>query len=344
MNNVKVSVVIPVYNVEKYITECIESLLNQTLEQCEFIFVNDGSKDNSVQIIENYRKKDNRVKLINQENHGVSIARNNGLEIALGEYVGFVDADDYIEKDMYQTLYNCARQNNYDLILSNFESEIEGHKLITKYSFPIGIILDESYIKREILPYFLKADDLNTACNKLYRHKILKENLIRFPENVPLGEDGMFNMSFIGCIDTMIYINYTGYHYREVKGSATRNVAEKDYFQRALEVYRLELPENLMGTINKVKVQKFKALKLIKNVMSYVHVYSHPAEELSFKMRYRYIKEMISNKYVKEALPIYCNENYNTIGNYEKFIINMIKRESTLGLYFATAYSRVRNK
>ncbi|WP_243556899.1 glycosyltransferase [Priestia megaterium] len=84
MMNVKVSVVIPVYNAEKYITECIESLLNQTLKQCEFIFVNDGSKDNSLQIIENYRKKDNRVKLINQENQGVSIARNNGLEIALG--------------------------------------------------------------------------------------------------------------------------------------------------------------------------------------------------------------------------------------------------------------------
>ncbi|WP_255323426.1 glycosyltransferase [Priestia megaterium] len=344
MMNVKVSVVIPVYNAEKYITECIESLLNQTLKQCEFIFVNDGSKDNSFQIIENCRKKDNRVKLINQENQGVSIARNNGLEIALGEYVGFVDADDYIEKDMYETLYNCTKQYNYDLILSNFESEIEGHKVITKYSFPIGSILDESYIKGEILPYFLKADDLNTACNKLYRNKILKENLIRFPENVSLGEDGMFNISFIGSIDTMIYIDYTGYHYREVKGSATRNVAEKDYFQRALEVYRLELPTSLIGNINKVKIQKFKSLKLIRSVMSYIHVYFDPGKELSFKMRYRYIKEMIGNKCVKEALAIYCNENYNTMGNYEKFIINMIKRESTLGLYFATTYSRVRNK
>src|SRR3954470_7921673 len=104
--SIKVSVVIPVYNAEKYITECIESLLNQTLKQCEFIFVNDGSSDNSSQIINEFKKKDNRIILINQENQGVSIARNNGLKAASGEYVGFVDADDYIDCEMYETIYS----------------------------------------------------------------------------------------------------------------------------------------------------------------------------------------------------------------------------------------------
>ncbi|MES9697320.1 glycosyltransferase [Bacillus sp. JJ927] len=103
------SVIIPVYNAEKYITQCIESLLNQTLRECEFIFINDGSTDNSEKIIEDYKKINDRITLINQENQGVSIARNRGLDVSTGEYVGFVDADDYIEKDMYEMLYNAAK-------------------------------------------------------------------------------------------------------------------------------------------------------------------------------------------------------------------------------------------
>src|SRR6476646_4070363 len=95
----KVSVIIPVYNAGKYITRCIESLLNQTLQECEFIFINDGSIDDSREIIEGYKQVDDRIILINQVNQGVSIARNKGLYLAAGEYVGFVDADDCIEKD-----------------------------------------------------------------------------------------------------------------------------------------------------------------------------------------------------------------------------------------------------
>ena len=138
---IKVSVIIPVYNAEKYITECIESLLNQTLQQCEFIFVNDGSKDHSGAIIDEFKKKDSRIILINQENQGVSMARNNGLKAASGEYVGFVDADDYIENDMYETMYNHAKQDECDAVISNLESEMEGRKFISNYPFPQNTIL-----------------------------------------------------------------------------------------------------------------------------------------------------------------------------------------------------------
>jgi glycosyltransferase involved in cell wall biosynthesis len=240
--SLKVSVIIPVYNAEKYINQCIESLINQTLQECEFIFINDGSKDESQQIIENYQKLDVRIKLINQENQGVSIARNVGLRIAKGEYIGFVDADDFIEKKMYEILYTTAKQNDSDVIISNFESEIEGHKINTKYPFPIEVTLNNDYINEEILPYFLKEDNLNTGCNKIYKNKVIRENNLKFPEKVPLGEDGLFNMCFFSFADTMKYIDYTGYFYREVEGSATRNITGMDYFNRAIEVYNMKVP------------------------------------------------------------------------------------------------------
>ncbi|MFP3123365.1 glycosyltransferase [Ectobacillus funiculus] len=340
----KVSVIIPVYNAERYITQCIESLLSQTLLECEFIFVNDGSKDNSRQIIENYTKLDDRVKLINQKNQGVSIARNVGLLSAIGEYVGFVDADDYIERDMYEILYNSAKQSDCDIVVSNFESEIEGHTVITKYPFPVDTVLKRDYIEEEILPYFLKTDDLNTACNKIYRNKVIKENNVKFPDKVALGEDGMFNMRFFSNATIMKYIDYTGYHYREVVGSATRNISEKDYFSRALEVYNLELPEIYSGRTDKEKVRQLKSIKLLNSVISYIHIYFMPSKDVSFNKRYKYVKNMIGNKHIRESLPIYYSELYSALGRYEKCVIDLIKRKSTLGLYCVTVYSRFRNR
>ncbi|MFC0560071.1 glycosyltransferase [Halalkalibacter alkalisediminis] len=342
--NAKVSVIIPVFNAEKYLTQCIESLLAQTLQDCEFIFVNDGSKDHSQQIIEEVEKRDPRVKLINQVNQGVSIARNNGLRVATGEYIGFVDADDYIEADMYEQLYSVAKQNNCDVVISNFESEIDGHKVITRYSFPIIQTLDRKYIELELLPYFLKNDNLNTACNKIYKTKIAKENKVLFPKRVTLGEDGLFNIRFFSFATKAVYVDYTGYHYREVEGSATRNIEEKDYFERALEVYKSDLLFDILGDMSKEKIIQLKSIKLIQSVMAYIHIYFKPSKVVNFKTRYRYIKNMISNKSVRESVPFYYSENYNMSGRYEKFILNMIKRRSILGLYCAVTYSRLRNK
>ncbi|WP_242219276.1 glycosyltransferase [Bacillus cereus group sp. BfR-BA-01380] len=342
--SIKVSVIIPVYNAGKYITQCVESLLNQTLEQCEFIFINDGSTDNSREVIERYKELDSRIILINQENQGVSIARNKGLCLATGEYVGFVDADDYIEREMYEILYNSAKQDDCDVVISNINGEMEGHKVAIKYPFPVDTVLKKEYIDQELLPYFLKTDHLNTAVNKIYKKNIINENDVKFPEKVALGEDGMFNIEFFNHATSMKYINYTGYHYREVTGSATRNIVEKDYFKRAMEVYIMELPQIYTDKVDKVKAHQLKSIKFINSVMSYIYIYFTPSKDVSFSTRYRYVKNMIRNKYVREALPVYCSENYSKLGRYEKVVINMIRKKSAMGLYCAVAYSRFRSK
>lgn len=340
---IKVSVIIPVYNAEKYISSCIESLLGQTLPECEFIFINDGSIDHSKQIIERYMEFDERIKLVNQKNQGVSAARNQGLSIASGEYIGFVDADDYIEEDMYEKLYDSAKKSNCDIVMTNFESEMDGQKFITKYPFPVDCVLGRSYIEQNLLPYFLKADNLNAVWNKLYKCKIIIDFRIGFPEKLVLGEDAMFIMHFFSHAKTMKYIDYTGYHYREVEGSATRDIACKDYFHSALEVYKAQLPQSYLDKLEKEKIRVLKSTKLINSVMSYIHVYFVPSKGLSFRKRYRYVKDMIGNKYVHESLPLYCLENYSNLRLYERLIIRMIKRKFTLGLYCAATYSRLRN-
>ena len=334
--NIKVSVIIPVFNAEKYILECIESLINQTLSDCEFIFVNDGSEDSSRQIIKHYQNSDSRIKLINQENQGVSVARNNGLKIATGEYIGFVDADDFIEKDMYETLYDSAKKHECDVIISNIEGEMNGHMLITAYPFPINTPLNKNYIQTEILRYFLKYDNLNSVCNKIYKYQTIANYNIGFTPNVALGEDGMFNILFLSHASTLIYIDYTGYHYREAKKSATRDISNKDYFSRAIEVYNSKLPHIYSGVMEYSEIKKLQSTKLLNNVLAYAHLYFEPSKSISFRKRFNYVRNMIHNRDVRIALKFSLENINENPGIYERFLILMIKRKSTMGLYWLT--------
>ncbi len=339
---IKVSVIIPVYNAEKYLAECIESLLKQTLKQCEFIFVNDGSIDHSKAIIEGYKKNDSRIILIDQENLGVSAARNSGLKIASGDYVGFVDADDYVKGDLFETMYQYVIQNHCDEVITNLESEMEGRTYNLDYPFPKNKILNKDFINNELLPYLLKKDNLNSVVNKLYKNKVIKDNNLRFPVGIALGEDGLFNIRFLSHAKKVIYASYSGYHYREVAGSATRSRSKNDYFQSALEVYQREIPE-INEVIDDRQIIKFKSIKLIHTILGLIHIYLTPTNVVSFQERYRYVKKMINHTDVRTALPFYLQE-YENLGRYEDFILKMINKRFMLGIFLATAYSRYRNK
>ena len=121
-----ISIIVPIYNVGKYLPKCIESILNQTFKNFELILVNDGSTDNSGVVCDDYEKKDTRIKIIHKSNGGVSSARNAGLYVAKGEYIGFVDPDDYIDKNMYEKLYRLCIDNNSDIAICRFNREING--------------------------------------------------------------------------------------------------------------------------------------------------------------------------------------------------------------------------
>ena len=193
MDREKISVVIPIYNAEEYLEKCLNSVLSQTYENLEIILVNDGSTDKSPEIIEKYRNQDNRIIVINKENGGVSSARNRGIEKASGKYIIFIDADDYIENNMFEVLADDLFKNNVDMSMCGYRNvDINGNILYE--SKP----LESKYFDVKTLRHYLFSDDYyrDLICNKLFRLEVIKENNIRFHEDIHINENVLFILDF----------------------------------------------------------------------------------------------------------------------------------------------------
>ena len=216
----KVSIVVPVYNSQEYLKECIESLVKQTLEEIEIIFINDGSTDDSLMILEEYKRKyPEKVVVMTKENGGQATARNMGIEIATGEYIGFVDSDDSVDISMFEKLYGTAKQSGSDFVECRY-----------KY-----LQVKEDGSKKEILAYGnvrdygkkseMFIDPLVSPWNKIYKAEVLKKNRISFPEGV-IYEDTAFFIKSIPYITKTSYVpEELVFHY--LRPNSTMN-ASKD--------------------------------------------------------------------------------------------------------------------
>ena len=209
-----VSVIIPVYNVEKYIRECIESVIAQTLKEIEIICINDGSTDKSADILQEYALKDSRIRIINQEHSGVASARNTGLRNISGKYVSFIDGDDAVHKEFLQKLYQALQYNkSADFSWCNF---VEGtqQKYLIKSSSDIPINYNNPfvhYIRR-------KKPKMNALWNKLYSKHLLKG--LSFPKDLCFGEDLVFLFQVLHKAKTAVYVPDSLYFYRNRPNSA----------------------------------------------------------------------------------------------------------------------------
>ena len=202
----KVSVIVPIYNVEKYLEKCINSLLSQTLEDIQIILVNDGSKDNSGNIAREYEKNNkNRIIYVEKENGGLSDARNYGLKYATGDFIAFLDSDDYIEKNAYEEMYNKAIEENADYVECDFIWE-----------FPNKIRVDKQY------PYKNKKEMLSfvrvVAWNKLIKRQLITDNNLEFPKGLRY-EDVEFTYKLIPFINKFTYVDKPFIHYVQREGS-----------------------------------------------------------------------------------------------------------------------------
>ena len=202
----KVSVIVPIYNVEKYLEKCINSLLSQTLEDIQIILVNDGSKDNSGNIAKEYEKNNkDRVIYVEKENGGLSDARNYGLKYATGDFIAFLDSDDYIEKNAYEEMYNKAIEENADYVECDFIWE-----------FPNKIRVDKQY------PYKNKKEMLSfvrvVAWNKLIKRQLIIDNNLEFPKGLRY-EDVEFTYKLIPFINKFAYVDKPFIHYVQREGS-----------------------------------------------------------------------------------------------------------------------------
>ena len=335
-----ISVIIPVYNAEIHLKKCIDSLLSQTLKSCEFIFINDGSADKSRFIIEEFQKNDNRIILINGQNKGVSVARNEGLKIAKGNYIGFVDADDYIEKDYFEKLFNEINQDNLDCIVAKYKSTLDGHSSISCHPFPSNKIYNKDFIKSKIIPFFINEDKLNTIWNKLYRTEIIASNPhIQFPKGIVIGEDGLFNVLFFNQCNSVKFIDYCGYNYQEIEKSATRDASKKDYFEMALQQFNYDYKNDFRVDLAAEEIIKLKSLRFINTVISLVNVYLNS----NLKSKNNYVYTMISHPIIRTILKKYWMEIVNDKTKFQIFILKGIQYKSVFLLQIATSYSNYRN-
>ncbi len=231
----KVSIVVPIYNMERYLKRCLESLLSQSLRDIEIIAVNDGSTDASEQILREFANRDDRLIVINKPNGGVSSARNEGIDAAGGEFIGFVDPDDWVDSDMYKAMYEKAVEECSDIVMCGYIREFNTHSKEKRFNLPeISCYRDEevaTHIVRRLVgplneelanPELLDA--WGTVWSKIYRAKLIEEQAIRFIDldKVGTNEDSLFNIHACYYAKTFVFLNRPYYHYwRENAASVT---------------------------------------------------------------------------------------------------------------------------
>lgn len=215
--NPDLSIIIPVYNCEKYLYFCLESIRGQTFENFECILIDDGSKDLSGSICDDFVAKDSRFKVIHQQNQGASVARNSGINCATGTWLGFVDSDDWIDKQTYEIVIKTAIEKNVDQVQWGISLEDNGKIILTK-------TFEDGYFNvSEKKDYFEPS-----MCHKIVKREIVETNNIRFPEGKTLSEDKYF--AFLCYINSKkdYAIPQTFYHYRMNPASASHNMSEKN--------------------------------------------------------------------------------------------------------------------
>lgn len=221
----KISVIIPVYNVESYLHRCLDSVINQTYSNLEIILVNDGSTDNSLSIINEFAQKDKRIIVFSQKNSGLAVARNIGLKAATGDYVSFIDSDDWIEKDMYSELAVHLENEHPDFVNFRFQFDNETLNTHSVYGKPYRRLKFES--RNEILEDTLKNVNILTApWTKIYNRKFLLEYHLVFEPGI-VNEDTLFTILISCHAHKVTFVNRIFYHAIERDGSISRSSQQR---------------------------------------------------------------------------------------------------------------------
>lgn len=211
----KVSVIVPAYNVEGYIEDTINSILVQTLSDIEVVVIDDGSTDGTFSILSRIKDRDSRLKILSRSNTGVSGARNDGLDLASGEYVCFVDSDDLIANNMLEVMYTALKQSDAQLCVASIKSFTNPMELPTYSSQGKTYVIDMADGLKRLL---FEKDILNSQCSKLYNRDYLES--LKFNTNFAYGEDMLFNYNFMLKNGSLVLMDFTPYYYRQRSGSA----------------------------------------------------------------------------------------------------------------------------
>lgn len=301
----KVSIIVPIYNVERYLDRCLNSLQNQTLQDIEIILVDDGSPDNCPKLCDKYAKKDNRIKVIHKMNNGLGYARNSGIEIAIGEYIAFVDSDDYVEKNMYEILYNSSKKSGADITLC-------GYKRINNKKISYCNDVKDIQIKHNnecisVLKGMIGLSDKTqhydfAVWHGLYSNKLIQKNNVRFcSERDYISEDIIFHLSIVPLCKNICIIPDCLYCY-----CLNENTLTTKYKPGRLSA-NLKLCKYIFDYINNGKNNCLK--ENIQDNIDYLLI-DKTISNLSYEVKYNRkclsaLKEIVNNELVRETIDRY---------------------------------------
>ncbi len=304
----KISLIIPVYNVEKYIKECLDSAVNQTLKDIEIICVDDCGSDNSVEIIKEYQKNDNRIKILHhKKNSGLAASRNTGMAVATGEYLAFLDSDDYLQLNFLEELYKKAKETGADIVQSTLFFYYEDTNLHKDYLLNNDIRHFNPQKDGKLDVYY----NAGMCWNKIFRTTLIKEHNITFPEGL-YWEDNPFVIEAAYYANNICYTDKTNYIYRQRAGSIVTLGSYKLHFDL------LVTHKGMFGFINSVPMSKKEYLSIFKRFM--------------YRIMLEYGK-LRHNKELRKYSKDYCRE--------WKKLFKLCKYKNNLNLYFSDAYLRM---
>lgn len=315
-----VSIIVPAYNAEKVLGDCLESLLKQRLREVEIIVVNDGSKDLTGEIAKKFAERDSRVRVIDKEqNEGLSAGRNSGMQFARGEYIGFVDADDWIEEDYFDAMYTEGAGT--DLIVTGYQHDTMDEERKKLYiSRIVSMPASNSHTKKKIVSMAADADTAKMFAytwNKLYKRSIIEEHNLRFSKQV-LIEDFIFNTLYWDKLQSVCITGQIGYHYVKASKEALTQKFLPDFEEimnrRFDYIKRLMVKNGVYFQPEKAKL----ANVYIKHALAGVVRNCSPEGHYSFLEQYRKVKSMLRNTRSMEAY-----KNAKGVSRQEK-ICNMV--------------------
>lgn len=322
--NSVLSVIMPVYNAEKYLADAVGSVLSQTYKNLEVICVNDCSKDSSLQILTELAKKDSRVKVINsQVNVGAGEARNLGISAAAGEYITFIDSDDTIDFDLYEKACNATQNGMVDEVVWGICEEYYNKNGDIKKKVCISPKERTYTDKEEILKAILSLEDktiFGYQCNSLYRAEIIKNNKIRFEKSI-LYEDFFFNLDFAKHINSLSCIEYAGYKYAKRSGGSITSRFTKDYYD--LSYRRINEMFDFYKENYKINKEVYNILgnRLIRYTLSAICRNFKKESGMSEKGRKAWFNEICDKPLYAEILPS-CIPKNAVFGILKKAIMN----------------------
>ncbi len=335
----KISVIVPIYKIEEYINQCVDSIINQTYKDLEIILVDDGSPDNCPKICDKYAEADNRVKVLHKQNGGLMSARQAGLKIASGEYVGFVDGDDWIEPDMYEKLANLIYKYKPDMALCEFlyaypDKDEKSTQLPEKEFYDKSALENEIYPKLLFKPPYYNFG-INPCCwSKVFKKELLENNLYNVTQKIKIGEDAAFTYPCLLQAESFAYCSEYLYHYRINQKSMTK-VYDANLEDTILIPY--EILKEVFAKYNGFDLDKQLNYFLVSLVNGVVRNEANPENKKTVKQKKATLEKFTANEDVVNAAK---SIDYSVLPLHTKMYAKFMSLKSPNLLYFYTLLLR----